>query len=112
MLVILCSLVISIINLQSVSLSLLTGILDLQIGIQWNRRIVAEKGDSHFTIMNISDPCVKKKKMQLGKRFTFIYSAGTMKDLSLKPFKHTICSIHYNAFRAVVLSFGCTCKSS
>lgn len=65
MLVILCSLVISIINLQSVSLSLLTGILDLQIGIQWNRRIVAEKGDSHFTIMNISDPCVKKKKCSL-----------------------------------------------
>lgn len=70
----------------------------------------AEQGGCPFTIRNIR-PCLKKK-MQFRKCFAFIHSAITIQDLSLKPFKHSICKVHYNAFRAVVFNLGCACESS
>lgn len=71
--------------------------------------MVAEKEGRYCTIMNMSDPCLKKKATWKMCFYTFSWYHPALEHLI--PLKCTICSIHYNAFKAVVLNLGCIFES-
>lgn len=71
--------------------------------------MVAEKEGRYCTIMNMSDPCLKKKATWKMCFYTFNWYHPALEHII--PLKCTICSIHYNAFKAVVLNLGCIFES-